>query len=93
MLPLYVTLDYDGNIAKVYVSLLAAFYLLLLIQRYRSPPYYNKSVQGFIVVEEVILFWATLVDVITAFLDLDGVDNIGLFYMILGMPMLSVIYY
>lgn len=90
---MYVTLDFNGDIAKVYISLLAAFYLLLLVQRYRSPPYYNKSVYAFIVVEEVILFWASLVGVITAFLDLGEVDDIGLFYMILGMPLTSLVYF
>ncbi|CAD8089671.1 unnamed protein product [Paramecium primaurelia] len=93
ILPLYVTLDFNGEIAEVYISLLAAFYLLLLVQRYRSPPYYNKSVYGFIVVQEVLLFWASLVGVITAFLDLGAVDDIGLFYMILGMPLISLVYF
>lgn len=41
----------------------------------------------------MILFWASLVGVITAFLDLGEVDDIGLFYMILGMPLTSLVYF
>ncbi|KAM3130308.1 hypothetical protein pb186bvf_017604 [Paramecium bursaria] len=93
ILPLYVTLDYNGNIGEVFISLLACYLAIMMIQRYRTAPYYNKSVYNFIVVQEVILFWASLVGVFTAFLDLNVKDDMGLFYLIIGMPITPFVYF
>lgn len=92
MLPFYVTIDFNGSINKPYVAILAVYYLIMLIQRYRTPPQYNLSIYYFTVVSEAILFWFSVVDCITAFLDFDSVDNIGFFYLVLGIPFISLMY-
>jgi hypothetical protein len=64
----------------------------MLIQRYRTPPNYNKGVYYFIIISEVILAWFTIVSVIHAFLDFGAVDNIGLLYLVIGIPFVSLAY-
>lgn len=92
MLPFYATIDFSGSINKPYVAILAVYYLIMLIQRYRTPPQYNLSIYYFTVVSEAILFWFAVVDCITAFLDFGSVDNIGLFYLVIGIPFVSLMY-
>jgi PAS domain S-box-containing protein len=45
-----------------------------------------------VIVCESILLWTTAVGIIHAFLDFDGVDNIGLFFLIVGAPFISATY-
>jgi hypothetical protein len=92
VLPFYVTIDFNGSISKPFVAILAVYYAIMLIQRYRTPPQYNLSVYYFTVVSEAILFWFAVVACITAFLDLGPVDNIGFFYLVLGIPFVSMMY-
>jgi hypothetical protein len=92
ILPLYVTLDYNGSITQEYISILAIYYLILLIQRYRTPPNYNKGVYYFVIISEVVLTWFTIVSVIHAFLDFGEVDDIGLLYLVIGIPFVSLAY-
>ena len=66
--------------------------MILLIQRFRTPPFYNKGVYYFVVISEVILTWFSVVGVIHAFLDFGSVDDIGLFYLVLGIPFVSLAY-
>ena len=89
-LPLYTTVDYGGNLTKEFISVLTIFYAFLLIQRYRTTPCYNMSIYRFMLITEMTLFWISVCAVIHAFLDFDGVDNIGLFYLIIGIPFLSL---
>lgn len=86
------TFDFQGSLTKEYISILAVFYLIFLIQRYRTPPFYNRSVYDFISVSDVCLTWVTIVAVIHAFLDFDGVDNIGLLYLFIGLPFVAFAY-
>ena len=57
-----------GNLTKQYISVLAIIYLLLLFLRYRDIPYYNRSINTFIVVCETSLLWITVVGVVHAVL-------------------------
>ena len=54
--------------------------------RLRNTPNYNKSVFKFLIVCEAILLWVTFCGVIHAFLDQDERDNIGLVYLVIGIP-------
>lgn len=53
---------------------------------------YNKSIYNFVIVCDTTVFWIAITVVITAFLDLDVVDDIGLFYMVLGIPFKALVY-
>lgn len=41
---------------------------------------------------DTTLFWVALCGVITAFVDIGAPDDIGLFYMILIIPVISLVY-
>ena len=60
--------------------------------RYKAPPCYNRSINFFILSCEVILFWSAAVSNIHAFLDYGNVDNIGLFFLIIGAPFFAFAY-
>jgi hypothetical protein len=62
----YVIIDFKGTLAKQYISVLAALYLILLIMRYRTTPYYNSQVQLFVVSTESALLWVSLCVVVQA---------------------------
>ena len=66
--------------------------MIILFLRYKAPPYYNKSVNSFILGCEAILFWSAGVSNIHAFLDFSGVDNIGLFFLFIGSPFIAFTY-
>lgn len=42
--------------AKAFVIILLLIYLFLLFIRYMYPPYYNKSVNTFVIIMEVSMF-------------------------------------
>lgn len=85
-LPFYMIIDYNRNWVEEYIVLMVLAYLLLLIQRYRSAPNYNRSVHSFQILCDIVLFWVTVCSLITAFIDTDTKENIGIFYMILMIP-------
>ena len=60
--------------------------------RYKAPPYYNRSINTYILNCEVILLWTTAVSNIHAFIDFGNVDNIGLFFLIIGAPFFAFAY-
>lgn len=44
------------------------------------------------IVCDTMLFWISFCGVIHAFIDVDEVDNIGLFYAILGIPLTALVF-
>lgn len=60
-------------------------YFVLLVMRYRTNPYYIRSVNSLNAICEVTLFWSTLC-VLTHVLFNDGDSDIGLVYLIIEVP-------
>lgn len=61
-----------------YIVVICLYYLLILVQRYRTPACYNKNVFTFSIVCDTTLFWVTLCVMIHALLDFgDTIDDIG----------------
>lgn len=90
ILPSYPILDYKGDIAEAFIVIVTILYLLILFERIRNPPFYNKNIFNFTVVCEALLFWISLCVCIHAFLDFgDKIDDVGIVYTILGCPIVG----
>lgn len=93
-LPFYMIIDYTEKWVLEYIVLMVFVYMLLLIQRYRAPPCYNKSIYTFQVLCDITIFWVTMVSVITAFIDTrDEKQTISIFFMILMLPVVLPVFY
>ena len=51
-----------------------------------SPPYFNKSVYYFVLACETTNLWIAIIGSGNAWIDGGTVDDVGFFYMILGVP-------
>lgn len=92
ILPLYATIDFKGSLGKEFIAILTVFYFFLLAQRYRTPSLYNKNIFSFYISCDATILWVTICSFISAFIDTGARDNIGLFYMIIGIPMFILIF-
>ncbi|CAD8197718.1 unnamed protein product [Paramecium pentaurelia] len=93
VLPIYTIFDYQGSLDRVFISLLCLSYIYLNVQRFKQPKYYNKWVAWVSIIEEVTLLWITLVSFFTAFINYDQAEDIGFFYMIIGIPLVVLVYF
>ncbi|CAD8089763.1 unnamed protein product [Paramecium primaurelia] len=93
VLPIYTIFDYQGSLDRVFISLLCLSYIYLNVQRFKQPKYYNKWVAWISIIEEVTLLWITLVSFFTAFINYDQAEDIGFFYMIIGIPLVVLVYF
>jgi hypothetical protein len=57
-LPVYFTIDFRGNLNVQFVVLSGIYWSAILLFRYQSLPYYNRSIFRFLLICESILFWA-----------------------------------
>ena len=71
---------------KQFIIVLMVWYSLILYFRINNTPLYNKSVFRFVVFCESILLWVSIAGVIHAILDEGAPDNIGMVYLIFGIP-------
>jgi hypothetical protein len=65
-------------------------YIFILVQRFRNPSCYNKSIGYCQLVCDSTLLWITFCVAVHAFLDdYDNIDSTGLFYAIFGSIMVG----
>lgn len=68
------------------------FYLAILMERTRNPPFYNKSIFNFSLVCDTLLFWVSFCVSIHAFLDFgDDIDDVGIIYTFIGGILISIL--
>ncbi|EAR83935.1 PAS domain S-box protein (macronuclear) [Tetrahymena thermophila SB210] len=89
LLPMYTTFDPNANIAKPFIVCMALYQLLVLGYRYISAPLYNRSVQQLSCIIDVCCFWISCASFICALID---AGSVGILYMIIGAPFISVTY-
>jgi len=77
--------DYKGKYSLYTLIGMLVCYFVLLFRRYKTNPYYIRSVNSLNAICEVTLFWSTLC-VLTHVLFNDGDSDIGLVYLILEVP-------
>jgi len=92
-LPLYVTLDSDLSSAKTFIIIYAVLWVFTLILRYRSRGYYDESVNIMAIATESIVAWAAVTSVFHAYIDVDQVDDIGLYFFLFASPFVAYTYY
>ena len=84
--------DYDGEYSRYFIMIMTVVYLILLTQRYRSNSYHNTTINIWICVLDVMLFWVSLCVSIHILMD-DGDSDIGLVYIVFELPFVVYTYY
>ncbi|EGR33302.1 PAS domain S-box family protein [Ichthyophthirius multifiliis] len=91
-LPLYTQIDYEGKRIELFVLFNIISYIGILFMRFKYPSIYNKKVQNFSIFCESLMFWISLCVLITLYIDEGQVDNIGLLYLVIGIPFIWSFY-
>lgn len=87
-LPLYTVIDVMDSLHNEFIVIVTMVYLSSLVNKLTTPPMYNKSVYYFMLKTDAALFWISLCMLIHCFLDSDPIDNTGLVYFFVGLPII-----
>mmetsp|Transcript_28675 Transcript_28675/g.25656 ORF Transcript_28675/g.25656 Transcript_28675/m.25656 type:complete len:330 (-) Transcript_28675:1834-2823(-) len=86
---IYTVADDKRTGDKAFIAIYAILWLFILALRYKQTPYYNRSVFKTIIAIDSIIFWAAIVGCIHAFIDTNGRDETGLFYLLFICPFIA----
>lgn len=67
-------------------------WLLILVLRYRQTPFYNRSIFNYVLALDSMVFWATIVGLVEAFIAVNRQNETGIFYLFLGFPIISYVF-
>ena len=92
LLTAYVLFDSNSTLQNEFTVILGVFYLVIMFYRCKSTGFYNHSIFKFQLVMDSTCFWLTVCNLITLYIDTGEVDNIGLFYAVMGIPLSAVVF-
>lgn len=78
-MPVYLSIDSTSEFTKEFIVVITLAYLLLIILRYFSAPYYHRNIYNLVIMYEIFCFWISLSVLLHCFLDNGPIDNMGIY--------------
>ncbi|KRX00126.1 hypothetical protein PPERSA_10625 [Pseudocohnilembus persalinus] len=87
-MPVYLSIDSISQFTKEFIVVITLAYLLLIILRYFSAPYYHRNIYNLVIMYEIFCFWISLSVLLHCFLDNGPIDNMGFVFFVVGTPII-----
>ena len=89
LIPIYLVLDYNNKYSAYFVMTISILHLVLIYWRFHILGFFNSEIDSWIVKSDIFFFWTGLCCTLQAFTDNYKVDNVGLLFYLLGLPVIS----